>query len=84
MPGCRTLTSLHAVLVIAIDNQLGQFLVMSQRDCFQPSGQNAVTGRQGDKSVLLGVVHNCHHFHERTQRMPGGGGEGVKGDRTLF
>ena len=30
----------------------------------------------------LGVVHNCHHFHERTQRTRGG--EGVKGDRTLF
>ena len=29
----------------------------------------------------LGVVHNCHHFHERTQRTLG---EGVKGDRTLF
>ena len=21
---------------------------------------------------LLGVVHNCHHFHERTQRTLGG------------
>ena len=21
----------------------------------------------------LGVVHNCHHFHERTQRTLGGG-----------
>ena len=31
----------------------------------------------------LGVVHNCHHFHEHTQRTLGGG-EGVKGDRTLF
>ena len=30
----------------------------------------------------LGVVHNCHHFHERTQRTLGG--EGVKSDRTLF
>ena len=24
----------------------------------------------------LGVVHNCHHFHERTQRTLGGGGQG--------
>ena len=31
--------------------------------------------------MCLGVVHNCHHFHERTQRTLGGG---VKGDRTLF
>ena len=23
---------------------------------------------------LLGIVHNCHHFHERTQRTLGGGG----------
>ena len=29
------------------------------------------------KSLLcLGVVHNCHHFHERTQRTLGGGGQG--------
>ena len=33
------------------------------------------------KVLDLGVVHNCHHFHERTQRTLGGG---VKGDRTLF
>ena len=26
--------------------------------------------------VSLGVVHNCHHFHERTQRTLGGGGQG--------
>ena len=25
---------------------------------------------------LLGVIHNCHHFHERTQRTLGGGGQG--------
>ena len=31
---------------------------------------------------VLGVIHNCHHFHERTQRTLGG--EGVKGERTLF
>ena len=24
----------------------------------------------------LGVVHNCHHFHERTQRTLEGGGQG--------
>ena len=29
----------------------------------------------------LGVVHNCHHLHERTQRTLG---EGVMGERTLF
>ena len=23
----------------------------------------------------LGVIHNCHHFHERTQRTLGGGGQ---------
>ena len=27
-------------------------------------------------SLRLGVVHNCHHFHERTQRTLGGGGQG--------
>ena len=27
-------------------------------------------------NVRLGVVHNCHHFHERTQRTLGGGGGG--------
>ena len=25
--------------------------------------------------MLLGVVHNCRHFHERTQRTLGGGGQ---------
>ena len=25
---------------------------------------------------VLGVIHNCHHFHERTQRTLGGGGQG--------
>ena len=26
--------------------------------------------------IDLGVIHNCHHFHERTQRTLGGGGQG--------
>ena len=26
--------------------------------------------------LRLGVIHNCHHFHERTQRTLGGGGQG--------
>ena len=26
--------------------------------------------------ATLGVVHNCHHFHERTQRTLGRGGQG--------
>ena len=28
------------------------------------------------QNVTIGVVHNCHHFHERTQRTLGGGGGG--------
>ena len=28
-----------------------------------------------------GVVHNCHHFHERTQRMLGGGGQSRDGNK---
>ena len=39
-------------------------------------------GWLAEYTTALGVVHNCHHFHERTQRTVGG--EGVKGDRTLF
>ena len=26
--------------------------------------------------IHLGIVQNCYHFHERTQRMLGGGGSG--------
>ena len=26
------------------------------------------------KQAVLGVIHNCHHFHERTQRTLGGRG----------
>ena len=28
-------------------------------------------------TIVLGVVHNCHHFHERIQRTLGGGGQGL-------
>ena len=59
---------------------------MSQGDCVCGfAGDDRTTAPSIIIPVVLdlGVVHNCHHFHERTQRTLGGG-EGVKGDRTLF
>ena len=35
------------------------------------------------KAYDLGVIQNCHHFHERTQLVRWGGREGVKGHCTF-
>ena len=32
----------------------------------------------------LGVIQNCHHFHERTQSMLGGGGQWSPRPRNSF
>ena len=39
-------------------------------------GINTTTCEIPGAEAVLGVVHNCHHFHERTQRTLGGGGQG--------
>ena len=64
----------HLVMHICLSYNMEkcvQFIV--QTACILPVRFNILASRN---SAVLGVVHNCHHFHERTQRTLGGGGQG--------